>query len=158
MERDNESEGLGTARQAWGFDNFLSQQVDNLLRFEQDEIKHLTEDLDFPSHWITPSGSHFTGGEAMLWYHRRLSYPSKLTNLTHEGFSAQIGARSELYSIVGTWMFENHSSCLLQSGLGKWAQHVPEYAQAVENYSIVLHLRRSHLCAVSLPPAGLPEG
>ena len=135
MERDDESRGLGIRRQAWGFDTFPRQQMDGLFRFEQDEIEYLMEELDFPRHWITPSGSHFTDIEAMLWYLRRLSYPSKLSNLTNEGFSAQIGALSELYGMVGDWMFENHSSRLLQTGLGMWAHRVPEYAERVEKYT-----------------------
>ena len=32
-------------------------------------------------------------------------------------------------------MFENQSSRLLQTGLGKWAHRVPEYAQRVEKYT-----------------------
>ena len=124
MEVDDESRGLGIRRQAWGFDTFPRQQMDGLFRFERDEIENLIKELDFPLLWTTPSGSPFTGEEAMLWYLRRLSYPSKLSNLTNEGFSAQIGALSELYSMVGTWMFDNHSSRLLQSGLGKWAHRV----------------------------------
>ena len=68
MERDDESRGLGIRRQAWGFDTFPRQQMDGLFRFEQEEIEELMEELDFPRHWITPSGSplHRRGGDALV--------------------------------------------------------------------------------------------
>ena len=72
----------------WGFHTFL--QIDSLFRFGQDKIEYLMEELEFPRHWITPPGSPVTGDKAMLWYLRRLSYPSKLSKLTNEGFSRGI--------------------------------------------------------------------
>ena len=108
---DEEHRGLGITRKAWGLDSWPVQRMKEKFRFERDDIQLLMDELGFPpdEYWKTPSGSLFTREEAMLFYLRRMSYPNKLTNLVDEGFNAQIGALSELYTMVAKWMYVNHT-------------------------------------------------
>ena len=137
MEAMEEDRGRGISRAPWGFLSFPRQQDLELFRFTRDEIEDLMDALQFPpdEYWLTTSGSQFTREEAMLLFLRRMSYPTKLTNLTNEGFHAQIGALSELYTMVAEWIYTNHTSRLLCSGLIHWKDRVPLYAAGVERYT-----------------------
>ena len=129
--------GLGISRARWGFDTFPHQQHVELFRFTREDIEDLMDALHFPpdEYWMTTSASHFTREEALLLFLRRMSYPTKLTNLTNEGFHAQIGTLSELFTMVAEWIYTNHTSRLLCSGLMHWKDRVPAYAAAVDTYT-----------------------
>ena len=71
--------------------------------------------LDFPAEWTTPSGSRFTGEEAMTFYLRRMAFPNSLLNLSNEEWKAQPSALSEVFTMVSRWMYEHHTYRLLQS-------------------------------------------
>ena len=87
--------------------------------------------LDFPAEWTTPSGSHFAGEEAMTFYLRRMAYPSSLLNLSNEEWKAQPSALSEIFTMVGRWMYEHHTYRLLQTGISKWSGRVAHYRAKV---------------------------
>ena len=137
---DNERRGRGVRRVVWGLETFPVQQYNELFRFEKADIVHLMDALRFPpdEYWVTPSRARFTREEAMLLYLRRMSHPSQLLHIAREGFSAQTGALSELYHMVGEWIFKNHTQRLLQGGLTKWVGRIPAYARAVEKYTKIL--------------------
>ena len=136
-EWDDEHRGRGVRRVVWGLETFPVQQYYDLFRFEKADIIHLLDALGFPEdeYWVTPSRARFTREEAILLYLRRMSYPSQLLHLAREGFSAQTGALSELYHMVGEWIFNTHTKRLLQGGLTKWVRRIPAYARAVEAYT-----------------------
>jgi hypothetical protein len=103
LERDQEQRGHGIRREPWSLDTFEVQEIDSLFRFKtKDDIIYLMDSLDFPpdEYWMTPSGTRFTQEEAMTFYLRRMAYPTKLRLVHREGFKAQIGALSELYTMV----------------------------------------------------------
>ncbi len=120
-----------------GWDTFPPQQYADLFRFKSaDDIQYIMDELAFPGdeYWRLPN-DHFTREEAMLLYLQRLSYPANYVHLAREGFSAQKGALSQLYNEVGEWMFMNHTHRLFRTGMSKWAERVPVYAQCVGEYT-----------------------
>ena len=137
IEIDDEARGDDIERESFGFDCWKKKQYVELFRFTREEIEIIMEELDFPpdEYWKTPSGSRFSREEAMLFYLARLSYPKRIIEMTNMGFSAQKGALSELYTMVGRWLFLTHTSRLLQDGFTKWAARVPLYARAVDAYT-----------------------
>lgn len=56
------------------------------------------------------------------------------------GFRANKGALSELYRMVGLWLFHNHTHRLLQTGLTKWAHRVPLYVRGIRAFTGFLTL------------------
>lgn len=139
---DDKFRGLGIRRQARGMDTFEPQRTYDLFRFEGDDIEYFMDELGFPDddNRLNPYGSRLTREEAMSFCLRRMAYPSKLVNLSNEGFHAQIGALSDRYTLVGCWIFQNHTQRLLQPGLTKWADRVPIDARAVEKYTGIKRL------------------
>lgn len=137
ISHDEARRGYAIVRARWGIDTFRQQRFKNKFRFEAEDVHRLMDELGFPGdeYWVMGSGSRFTREEAMLLYLRRLAYPTTLENLADEGFSAQPGQLSELYHLVGEWIFENHTKRLLQTGLTKWAARIPSYARAVPSYT-----------------------
>lgn len=138
LERDQEQRGHGIRREPWCLDTFAVQEIEPLFRFKtKDDIRYLMDSLDFPpdEYWVTPSGTRFAREEAITFYLRRMMYPTKLRLVHREGFKAQIGALSELYTMVSDWLYENHTHRLLQTGLTKWAHRVPGYALAIQAYT-----------------------
>lgn len=138
LEKDNEQRGHGIRRQPWGLDTFEKQLIPELFRFKtKEDIQNLMDQLALPpdEYWLTPSGTRFTREEAMTFFLRRMCYPTKLTLVHLEGFHAQIGALSELYTMVSEWLFLTHTERLLQTGLTKWAHRVPLYAQVIQDYT-----------------------
>lgn len=129
--------GDGIRRRAWSLDSFAEQQMKSRFRFTKDQIRELMDALDFPGddYWILSCGSRFTREEAITFYLRRLSYPNTLLNLAEEGFPAQRSALSQLHKLVSAWLYNHHTYRLLQTGLTKWVERVPMYADRVRDYT-----------------------
>ena len=125
--------GDGITPQSWSLDSFKDQQVKTRLRFTKREIGYLMDALEFPGdeYWVLACGSRFTREEAMTFYPRRLACHNTLLNLANEGFSAQRSVLSQLHQLVDAWLFNNHTSRLLQTGMSKWATRIPNYADHV---------------------------
>ena len=118
MENEARLAALSITRTAWSVDSVIKQQCRARLRSDREGVLGLMDALDFPAEWTTPSESQFTG-EAMTFYLRRMAYPSSLLNLSDEEWEAQPSALSEVFTMVGRWMYEHHTYRLLQTGISK---------------------------------------
>ena len=131
--------GLGITRTAWSLDSVIEQQCRARLRFDRDGVLELMAALDFPAEWTTPSGSRFTGEEAMTFYLRRMAFPNSLLNLSNEEWKAQPSALSEVFTMVGRWMYAHHTCRLLQTGIPKWSGRVAQYRDKVSDLTGFRH-------------------
>ncbi len=77
----------------------------------------------------------------MTFYLRRMAFPNSLLNLSNEEWKAQPSALSEVFNMVGRWMYEHHTCRLLQTGISKWSGAVAQYRDKVSELTAFWHER-----------------
>jgi len=79
--RRQRSAERGPARQSFTAFTFPFNTFQTHFRFEQVDIDQLRRKLQIPDEFVTSTGLHLAGEEALLILLRRLAYPKRLLDL-----------------------------------------------------------------------------